>query len=83
MCMDVSLSVWYDINMNILKNRTLLELGDKLLPVIQNGFLRSEENVILINFKHQKGVWENVCLIVFEDTFIYFLNGRCYAFFGV
>ena len=65
--------------MNILKNRTLLEIGDKLLPVIQHGFLRSEENVIPINSEHQKGVWENVCLIIFENTLVYFLNGRCYT----
>ena len=65
--------------MNILKNRIILEIGDKLSPVIQHGFLRSEENVIPINFKHQKGEWENVCLIIFEDTLVYFMNGRCYA----
>ena len=51
----------------------------KLLLVIYHGFLRSEENVILINSEYQKGVWEYVCLIIFEDTFVYFLNCRCYA----
>ena len=58
--------------MNNLKNRTLLERGDKLVPVIQQCFLRSEESVILINYEHQKGVWENDCLIIFEDTYVYF-----------
>ena len=33
-----------------LKNRTIFELGDKLLPVFQHGFLRSEENVNRNNF---------------------------------
>ena len=37
-----------------------LELGDKLLPVIQHGFLRSEENAIQTILNTKKGVWENV-----------------------
>ena len=36
-----------------------LDFGDKLSPVIQHGFLRSEENVILINCGHQK-VYEKI-----------------------
>ena len=38
--------------MNFLKNRTIFKLEDKLLPVIQHGFLRSEENVLLISFEY-------------------------------
>ena len=48
--------------MNFLKNRTIFKLEDKLLPVIQHGFLRSEENVILINFEHQK-VYGKMCVL--------------------
>ena len=49
-------------------------------PVCKWMFLiLSEENVILINFEHQKWVWENVCLIIFVDTYVWFWNGRCYA----
>ena len=35
------------------------------MPYIQDGFLRSEENVFLINFEQQKVVWENVTLQFF------------------
>ena len=35
-----------------LKNRTITELGEKLPPVFQHGFLRSEENANLNNFVH-------------------------------
>ena len=36
--------------------------GDKLLPVIKHGFLRSEENVFPAIFQYPKCVWENVFL---------------------
>ena len=48
--------------MNFLKNRTIFKLGDKLSPVIQHGFLRSEENVIVINFEHLK-VYGKMCVL--------------------
>ena len=48
--------------MNYLMNRTILELEDKLLPVIQHGFLRSEGNVVLINFEHLK-VYGKMCVL--------------------
>ena len=50
--MDVSHSVWYDTAMIFLRNRTNFKLGDKILPVFQHGFHRSEENVNLNNFLH-------------------------------
>ena len=48
--------------MNYLKNRTIFELGDKLLQVFQHGFFRSKENVILINFEHLK-VYGKICVV--------------------
>ena len=75
--------------MNFLKNRTIFELEDKLLPVIQHGFLRSEENVVLINFEHLKSMGNYVsctfcghlCLVVefMADVMPLYYIGRCYA----
>ena len=56
--------------MNFLKNRTLFKFEDKLLPVIQHGFLRSEENVIPINLNTKKVYGKSV--IIFVDTYIWF-----------
>ena len=47
-------------------NRTKFVGGDKLLPVIKHGFLRSEENVFPAIFEHPQGVWENVFLYNFQ-----------------
>ena len=58
--------------MNFLKKRTIFKLEDKLLPVIQHGFLRSEENVILINFEHLKAYGKNMCPVIFVDTYVWF-----------
>ena len=37
-----------------------MDKGDKVLPVIQHGFLRSEENVVPAILITIKCVWENV-----------------------
>ena len=47
-------------------NRTKFVRGDKLLPVIKHGFLRSEENVFPAIFEHPQSVWENVFLYNFQ-----------------
>ena len=39
---------------------------DKLSPVFQHGFLRSEENVIPVILNTIKGVWENVFHNIFN-----------------
>ena len=61
---------------------------------LQHGFLRSVENVFLINFVTPNGVWENVLLYNIDACFLYnidwqmlclivswqmFLPGRCYC----
>ena len=58
------------MNINVLKNRTIFELEDKLLPVIQHGFLRSEENVILISFEHLK-MYGKMCILYFLWTLMF------------
>ena len=68
--MDVSHSVLYDTIMNFCKNSTIVELGDKLLPVFQHGFLRSEKNVVLNNFKHLKVYGRILCPIIFLNTYV-------------
>ena len=47
------------------KNRTNFELGDKLSPVFQHGFLGSEENVTVNKFLHLEGVLVFVCPVIF------------------
>ena len=55
----------YVVN-DFLMNRTKFVGGNKLLPVIKHGFLRSEENVFPAIFEHPQGVWENVFLYNFQ-----------------
>ena len=54
------------IYINFSRTGHFLDLGDKLLPAIQHGFLRSEENVIPTILNINKGVWENVDLYNFN-----------------
>ena len=44
--------------MLFLYNRT--NIRRQAFTSLQHGFLRSEENVVLYNLRHPKGVWENV-----------------------
>ena len=46
----------------------MILIGDKLLPVFQHGFLRSEENVDLHNLSEV--VWENVYLHNFQHCVV-------------
>ena len=66
-----------------LMNRTNFVGGDKLLPVIKHGFLRSEENVFPATFELTQGVWENVFLYNFQCLcmvgVITIHVGRCYC----
>ena len=50
-----------------------LDLGDKLLPVIQHGFLRSEENVIpiVLNIKKVYGKILNFIISIIEYGWCY------------
>ena len=60
-----------------------MKLEDKLSPVIQHGFLRSEENVILINFEHPK-VYGKCVSCNFCGHLCLVLNfGGCYAIVDV
>ena len=56
---------------DFLKNRTLILIKDKLLPVSKHGFFWSEENVHLNHFPTQDGVSVLVSPVIFE-----FLNFR-------
>ena len=68
------------IALNVLKNRKIFGLGDKLLPVFKHGFLRSEENINLNNFQHMM-VYECWCVLQFYGHMMYCdqYHGRCYA----
>ena len=61
------------------KQKYYLE-GDKLLPVIKDGFLRSEENVHLNDFQNLM-VYECWCPEILMDIVVYndHNNGRCCA----
>ena len=56
MQVDVSHSVCFNVALILSQKQNYILLGDKLLPVIKYGFLRSEENVNLNNFPILDGV---------------------------
>ena len=58
----------------LLKQKRFL-FEDKLLLVIQHGFLRSAENVYIHNFFG--AIWENII----PHNFIWWNEGRCYCLF--
>ena len=48
--MDVSHSVYFNVESDLSQKEKYFSVEDKLLPVLKHGFLRSEENVNLNNF---------------------------------
>ena len=53
---DLSHSVCFNVALVLSQKQKYYSLGDKPLPVIKQGFLRSEENVNLNNFSTFDGI---------------------------
>ena len=62
------LILFTSMSSDIISKTELILLGDKLLPVINNGFLRYEESVNLNNFPTLDGVGVLVGSAIFMDT---------------
>ena len=73
MQVDVFHSVYHNEPMNFLKNRTISDSRDKLLPVYNTASSGLKKMLVLMILYTHKSVSVNVCPVIFLDT-IFFDN---------